>query len=527
MNHLTGSGALCRLILRRDRLRLAIWIATVAGLVYAQAVSIIGLYRDPAELADAARLVEDNAAFIAMAGPPLALDTVGGRTTFEISAFAMILAALMSLLLVTRNVRGDEEAGRLELLRSTVVGRHAPVTAALAVALVADIALGVLVALALAGAGLDAGGSAALGAGIAGVGLFFAGVAAVTSQVTVSARLASGLAGGALGASFVLRGIGDIGNGVLSWFSPMGWGQALRPFAGERWWPAALLIAATVALTAGAFALSSRRDLGAGIIQPSPGPARATAGLSRPVGLALRLHRGAFNGWAVGLFLGGLAYGSVSGDVEDFIGDNQTMADLMAQGGGSILDSFLATCLLVLALISAGFAVQATLRLRSEERAGRAEPLLATGVSRWRWAASHLVVVAAGSVLVLAAGGLGTGISYAFVVGDVGGVPRLVGGAVAYAPAVLVLVGLVMALYGLRPGVASLVWAGLAVCFVVGFFGRLLSLPAWVQNLSPFQHVPRIPSAAFSLVPIVVLSLAAVAFTVAGAVAFRRRDLQS
>ena len=527
MNNLTGSGALCRLILRRDRLRLAIWIATIAGLVYAQAVSIIGLYRDPAELAAAARLVEDNAAFVAMAGPPLALDTVGGRTTFEISAFAMILAALMSLLLVTRNVRGDEEAGRLELLRSTVVGRHAPVTAALAIALAADAVLGVAVALALAGAGLGAGGSAALGAGIAAVGLVFAGTAAVTSQVTVSARLASGLAGGALGASFVLRGIGDIGNGMLSWFSPMGWGQALRPFAGERWWPAALLVAATAALTAGAFLISSHRDLGAGIIQPSPGPPRATAGLSRPVGLAVRLHRGAFTGWAAGLFLGGLAYGSVSGDVEDFIGDNQTMADLMAQGGGSILDSFLATCLLVLALVSAGFSVQAALRLRGEERAGRAEPLLATGVSRWQWAASHLGVVAGGSVLVLAAGGLGTGISYAFVAGGAGDIPRLVGGAVAYTPAVLVLAGLVMALYGLRPGTASLVWAGLAVCFVVGFFGRLLSLPAWLQDLSPFQHVPRIPATAFSVAPIIALSAAAAAFTVAGGVAFRRRDLQT
>jgi len=171
--------------------------------------------------------------------------------------------------------------------------------------------------------------------------------------------------------------------------------------------------------------------------------------------------------------------------------------------------------------------LQAALRLRSEERAGRAEPLLATGVSRWRWAASHLAVVSGGSVLVLAAGGRGTGISYAFVVGEVGGIPRLVGGAVAYQPAVLVLAGLVMALYGLRPGIATLVWAGLAVCFVVGFFGRLLSLPAWVQDLSPFQHVPRPPSAAFSLAPTVALSLAAAALTAVGAVAFRRRDIQT
>ena len=526
MNDLAGSGALCRLILRRDRVRLAIWITTIAGLVYAQAASIKGLYRDPAELAAAARLVEGNAAFIAMAGPPLALDTVGGRTTFEISAFAMVLAALMSLLLVTRNVRGDEEAGRVELLRSTVVGRHAPVTAALEVALAVNIVLGTLVALALLAAGLGAAGSAALGAGIAGVGLFFAGVAAVTSQVTVSARLASGLAGAALGGAFVVRAIGDVGSGVLSWLSPMGWGQALRPFAGERWWPVLLLVVATAVLAAGAFVISAHRDLGAGVIQPAPGPARAAAWSVRPVGLAAQLHRGALTGWAAGLFLGGLAYGSISGDVEDFIGDNETMADLLAQGGGSVVDSFLATALLVLALIAAGFAVQAGLRLRSEERAGRAEPLLATAVSRWQWVGSHLWVVAVGSVLVLAAAGLGTGISYAFVTGDAAGIPRLVGGAVAYTPAVLVLVGFTVALYGLRPAFASVAWGALAVCFVVGFFGPLLSLPPWAENLSPFHHVPRLPAATFSVAPLVALGATAAALTAVGGLRFRSRDVQ-
>jgi ABC-2 type transport system permease protein len=522
---LTGAGPLARLMLRRDRVRLPIWAVAVAGLVYAQAASIKGLYPDPAKLAEAARLVEGNAAFIAMAGPPLALDTVGGRTTFEISAFAMVLSALMSLLLVTRHVRGDEEAGRAELLRSTVVGRHAGVAAALALALAANVVLGALVLAGLLAVGLDGTGSAALAAGIAGVGLCFAGVAAVTSQVTVSARVASGLAGAGLGASFVLRAIGDVGTGTLSWLSPMGWGQALRPFAGERWWPAALLVGATVACAAGAFAVNNHRDVGAGILRPAPGLPRAGSSLAHPVGLAARLHRGALAGWAAGLFLGGLAYGSVAGDVEDLIGDNEVIADLLAQGGGSVVDSFLATSLLVLALISAGFTVQATLRLRSEEREGRAEPVLAAAVSRSAWAASHLVVVAVGSVLVLAAAGLGTGLAFAFVAGGAGDVPRLAGAAVTYAPALLVLAGGAMALYGLRPGAASLAWAALALCFVVGFFGPLLSLPGWMEGLSPFQHVPKVPAAAFGPAPLAVLTVVASALTAAGGVALRRRDI--
>src|SRR3546814_9681370 len=95
-----------------------------------------------------------------MAGPPVALDTLGGRTAFEISAFGMVLAALMNLFLVTRHLRGDEEAGRAELLRSTVVGRHASITAVLATALLADAVLGGLLFAVLIGTGLPAGGSA-------------------------------------------------------------------------------------------------------------------------------------------------------------------------------------------------------------------------------------------------------------------------------------------------------------------------------------------------------------------------------
>ncbi|HWI04914.1 MAG TPA: hypothetical protein VNT52_13970, partial [Acidimicrobiales bacterium] len=134
---------------------------------------------------------------------------------------------------------------------------------------------------------------------------------------------------------------------------------------------------------------------------------------------------------------------------------------------------------------------------------------------------------AAGSVLVLAAAGLGTGISYAFVAGGAGDIPRLVGGAVAYTPAVLVLAALAMALYGVRPGAATAVWGALAVCFVAGFFGRLLSLPMWVQDLSPFQHVPRLPAATFSFGPVLAVAVVAAALSAVGVFALRRRDLQS
>src|SRR3546814_6105695 len=66
-------------------------------------------------------------------------------------------------------------------------------------------------------------------------------------------------------------------------------------------------------------------------------------------------------------------------------------------------------------MIATAYSVQATLRMRSEEQAGRAEPVLAGALSRWRWAGSHLQVVVAGTLVVLAAAGLGTGVTYGLI----------------------------------------------------------------------------------------------------------------
>jgi ABC-2 type transport system permease protein len=183
------------------------------------------------------------------------------------------------------------------------------------------------------------------------------------------------------------------------------------------------------------------------------------------------------------------------------------------------------TTALMLALIATGYALMATLRLRSEESAGRAEPLLATALPRPRWMGEHVGIVFVGSALVLAAAGAGTGVAYAVAIRDAGQVVRLTGISLVYTPAVWVMVGLAAALFGLLPRATAAVWFALAACSFVGLFAQLLDLPQWVIDLSPFQHVPRVPATSFDIVPIVVLTLVALALTAAGLVGFRRRDL--
>ena len=178
-----------------------------------------------------------------------------------------------------------------------------------------------------------------------------------------------------------------------------------------------------------------------------------------------------------------------------------------------------------MALVATGFAIQSALRLRSEETSMRAESVLATPISRTRWAASHLTVAFAGSVILLGVAGLATGLTYGFAGGDFRSVPRLLGAALVYAPPMWLMVGLTIAFVGLVPRWVGVSWAILAVCVVVGFLGAVLHLPSWLQNLSPFERVPQLPAASLTLLPLFVISTLAAALTLAGLGGLRRRDI--
>jgi len=526
MTSLTGTVALTRFILRRDRIRILVWIVPLVVLAALTVVGIKGVFPTQAALDQTAAATQHNAAAIAFNGAPQGLDTIGGQVAFQFGAIGMVLVALMSIFMLGRLTRGEEEAGRLEVVRSLPVGIHANTLAAVLTVAAMNLAVGVLITAALIAQGLPAAGSVVFGVSFILVGLVFGGVTLLVAQVTESTRVVYGVAGAVVGAAFLLRAVGDIGDGTVSWFSPIGVAQKARPFADERWWPLLLLVAAAVLLVAAAAALAVRRDLGAGLVAARPGPPAAAPSLGHPLGLAFRLQRGSLFGWGAGVLVIGIAYGWIGPTVDTFIGQNQALAQLLTgAGGGSLTDLYFATSFRVLALLAMGFAIQSAVRVRSEETSMRADLVLATPVSRWRFAASHLAVACVGSVILLAVAGLATGLSYGLAGGDMQSVPRLLEAALVYAPAMWIMVGLAIALDGLVPRWVGVSWALLVACLVVGFLGAVLDLPGWLQDLSPFQQVPRLPAASLTLLPLVAMSAIAAGLTLLGLLSLRRRDI--
>ena len=526
MSDLAGLGTLAWFNLRRDRIVLAVSIIAIVAVATLIVSSVDGLYPTRAKLEANAALITENPGVSALHGAPRGLESLGGLAAYEVGVYLSVAVAVIGVLLVGRHCRGDEEAGRTELVLATATGRRAPLTAALLIVAAADLLVAAGLAAGLAASGLALSGSLLLGAWVGAVGLAFAGVAALTAQLSESRRAATGMALAVLVLSYGLRAAGDASNSALSWLSPIGWAQQSRPFGDERWWPILLLLGATGVLVAVAYGLLARRDLGAGLLPPRPGPAVAELRLLRRFGLALRLQRASLVAWSAGLFLLGLVYGTIVNDVGSLLEDNEPLRDILAQvGGPSLADSFIASTLLMLALIGSGFTLQSALRARGEETAGRAELLLAGPVGRSRWAGGHFGVALAGTVVVLAAAGAGEGLGAAITTGDAAELPRIAGAALVQVPAVWVLAGLAIAAYGLAPRAVAVAWVALAVCFVVGLFGALLDLPAWLIDLSPYSHVPEVPASALTPGPLIALTAIAAALLLVGVAGLRRRDI--
>lgn len=531
MTTFTGTGALARLIVRRDRVLLPIWMFFLAVLPVALASGTATLYKTDAQRQG---YIDD------LGGSPLLLLFYGpkpsdpnlGALIFWRAATGAVIMALIGVLFVIRHTRVEEEAGRRELLGATVVGRHAAVAAALATMTGASLIVGVLVALGMISQHTPVTGAFAMGLAWAFAGILFAAIGAVTAQLSEGAGAARGIGIAVLGLAFGLRGAGDATSGLswLTWLSPLGWIYNVHAYAGDHWWIFILIVAATAGLALLALRLSARRDVGAGLLPPRLGPASAAPSLSSPLALAWRLHRGSLYGWLGGLgIIGGLLFGGVAKTSADLLEDNEQLTQILERIGGTsgAADVFLAGTLGFGAIAVAAYGISAALRMRTEEAALRSEALLATGVSRLRWAASHLVFAFLGPTVVMLVTGLTAGLFYGASTGDVGReVPRVVAGALVQLPAIWVLAAITVAVFGLAPGKAPAIgWAALSLCVVLGQIGAALQLNQALLDVSPFTHIPRVPGGPVAVAPLLILLLITAGLVAAGLAGFRRRSI--
>ncbi|HWO58848.1 MAG TPA: ABC transporter permease [Umezawaea sp.] len=524
-----GTGALVRLALRRDRIMLPGWIAGIVLLAVGSAAAAVDLYSTVESRIASATAANNTTALVALYGRVYDPASEGGISMVKTGGIGAVMIALLSIIVVVRHTRAEEESGRLELVGATVVGRFAPLTSALIIAVGTNLVLALLTAVSVAGAGMPTAGSFAFGLAWGGVGIAFAAIAAVTAQVSSTARGATSLAAIVLGVVYVVRAVGDTagpdGPTWMSWLSPIGWGQQFRPYSGDRWWVLLLMLGFAAVVVMASYALVERRDIGAGLIADRLGPAGSTR-LTSTFALAWRLQRGSLFGWAAAFAGLGLVLGNIAGNVGGFV-DSPSAREMVAKLGGTdaLTDAFISAEMGIMGLVASIYGIQAALRLRSEETGQRAEPLLAAAVSRTRWAWSHLAIAFGGPVLLVAATGAGAGLSHGASSGDMSRFGPVFVSAVLQVPGAWVLTGIVVLAFGAAPRLVAAGWVALVAFLLLGQLGPLLELDQWAMDLSPYTHIPRFPAGDVDPVPLVWLVLIAAALVAAGLAAYRRRDI--
>ena len=533
MTGFAGTGQLTKLAFRRDCVILPVCVFWIAALLAITARDLKVLYPTAAMRLAVAASAGENPALRFLLGR-LNGTSVGAFVAARWGVWGPAFAILLAILIVVRHTRADEEAGRLELVGSAAVGRQAPLTAALLAAGTANVALALLTCLWLSVLKLPLAGSAALALSIVGCGLAFAGVAAVGAQLAMTARGARGIAIAVLGASFVLRAVGDSGPAGLSWLSwgsPLGWVELTRAFGsgGERWWVLVLPLAASAVLVAAAFALAAWRDHSAGLLPVRPGRPAASGLLRGPAGLAWRLQRGVLAAWLAGYVFIFAACGAASTGVGSILGASTTLRRYLLREGyqATVIHAYLSGLMLLAGLAAAVYATSAVLRLRAEETGNLAEPVLATATGRIRWGLSHICIAAGGACLLLTTAGVSAGLGYGILTGSASTqVPYLLGAALARLPAVLVLTAVAVLLFGLLPWESvALGWSAVALAGVIAVFGPPLQWPAWMMDISPFTQTPKLPGGTVPAEPLLWLCGIAVALSVAGLAGLRRRDI--
>jgi ABC-2 type transport system permease protein len=473
----------------------------------------------------------ENPAIRTLFGPPLALDDPGGFTVWRTGTVMAVLVGVWAALAGTRLTRGEEDAGRADLLLAGRVRLTSLVRRVLAVLLGAAALVGAAVVAGMLLAGTDAAGSVLFGALIGGTAMVGAALGVLAGQVAGERRAASGLAVGVLLAGLLARMVGDGVDALawLHWLSPFGLVGRAQPYAGNHG-TALLVLAGQVALVAiAAAAVAGGRDLGAGRWRGRDRTRSPSALLHSLPGLAVHRTRRPTLTWSLGVAAYFLLIGLLATAMLDFLRDNPVFAQMAATAGFGRLASvqgYAASLFSLLAIPVGAYAAGRMAELASDETASRLTLLYAAPVARVRWATWEAAVVAVGTVLVAAAAGVATWAGASWVGAGLG-LGESLRGALSVVPVALLCLGAGLLALGWAPS------AVLAIGILPAAGGYLLLVlaqsfrwPSWVVDLSPFAHAAAVPAEPVDVGGAVGMLALALLLAVLGLYGYARRDLR-
>jgi ABC-2 type transport system permease protein len=502
-----------------------------AGMTALVTASYTQVMADPAA-AGSLQALAGNPAIRTLFGAPVGLDTAGGFTVWRVGTVLAVLLGVWSILATTRTTRGEEDAGRWDVLLSGRVPLRDTLARHLLAVMLVPAATAAVITLVLAAAGTPLAGAIIHGTGTGLLGMFFTAVAALAAQIFPARSAATGAAVSVLGLGLLARMVGDgvTALGWLHWLSPFGLVALSGPYVEDRILPLMLLAAATVLVGALALAGAGHRDVQGGLLAPAAGRRPRTRLLSGVETFAIRRAQRPLTGWMIGIGAYYLLIGLTAVSVTDFLSGNPAMAGQAAQAGFNGLGSiagFASTLFALLALPVGEFTAVRFGAFVAAETDRRLTLLVSLPLTRARLIGAEAAVTAVAASVLVTGAGLLTWAGVTVMGGELT-VTAALRGVWNVMPIVLLSLGAAVFAAGWAPR-----WTGLigSLPGVGGFLllvtAESIAAPGWVREISPFAHLAPVPLTGPDLTASTIMLAAAAVLIVAGVAGYRRRDLQS
>jgi len=527
----SNTSKLSKLYLKREWKSAVIWIVIIITLSLFVARVFTNLYSTDQERIGMAETMQ-NPAMVAMVGPVYATGdgyTNGVMYGQMMLLFSAMAIAVMNIFLVIKHTRKDEEAGRNELIRSLPTGRLSNLMGTMIVCIIVNVTLALTTGIGLALMNIESmtlGGSLLYGASLGVVGMCFGAIAALFAQISSTSRGAIAYSFIFLVIDYIVRAIGDISGNFLSYLTPLGLIFKSEPYARNYWWPILLLLGIGVAVSLLAFYLNSKRDLGAGLIAAKVGRKEASKFLQSTMGLQLKLLKNLLISWIIAIFVLGVSYGSIFGDIENFLSGSELMQQIFLNNDKfTFAEQFMTTLMVISVILVTIPTLIIILKIRDEEQSGRIENIYSKKVSRNKILANHLFISVLGSIFFIKTFVLGLWIASSSSMSEPISFWTFLSAGISYLPAIWVMIGIAALVIAYIPKMTKLVWSFLALCFFVVYIGKILQLPDWLIEATPFGSIPKIPIEDFNIVPLIILTIISIIMFVFSFVGYRKRDL--
>ena len=533
---LYNTGVLFKTLIKRDWFKLVFWILGMLAFA-ASGAGKMEVASNPATASTLYTMFVKNPAMVGLFGPtPInnptnySLGPIFGQTMTLITGLTF---AIISIIYVVNRSRKEEDDGITELFRSYSIGKLANTTALVMELLLLNLIMAVLLALSIEVqnvAGLNHLESNFLFAFTTSAQGFLWGMFALLfGQIFSEASTTKGMTFGLLGLLYIVRMLTDVINLSIGWFNPLSWSYLAFPYVkGHENWLAVFLTFLLAFLILGiSYILELKRDVGVGYLPERKARLHGKKGHFGFPGLVLNLEKKMIIGWLLASFVLGLVYGSMFGQMDQFISSNKTVKELFVgneTAASAIRGNFMVTLFSILSILIAAFGVILLTKMVSEERKNRLEALYALPLSRLKVYSTYLLIAILSVILAqfLALFGifieqLGNKNALSFL--------EIMKSGMIWLVAVIFVLAILSLLLGFVPRLAELIWVYLAFLLFMTYLGKLLSLPKWLENLSIYNYIPKLPVEKMNLPTVLFILILSVFLVLLGFGAYRRRDL--